>query len=178
MMMMSLLPLAFLMNSGDDVSPLVQWLLPAGLLLLVLGLFMTMRNRRRRQSTRPTAREQLERSRQTQAMKGDLEELMVEIERLTRRFASQIDTKTAELESLIREADERIVQLRDAAAQASRRRVDEPAGHAAIDAPAVDPLTRQVHELADRGAAPVEIARQLNEHVGKIELILALRKTQ
>jgi hypothetical protein len=42
--------------------------------------------------------------------------------------------------------------------------------------PALDPLTRQVYAMADAGRAPVLIARDLNEQVGKVELILALRR--
>ena len=41
--------------------------------------------------------------------------------------------------------------------------------------PHVDAFTQHVYELADAGQPPVMIARDLNEHVGKIELILALR---
>ncbi len=39
-----------------------------------------------------------------------------------------------------------------------------------------DPLSRQVYVMADAGADAMQIARQLKEHVGKIELILALRR--
>jgi len=39
----------------------------------------------------------------------------------------------------------------------------------------VDALTRRVYELADAGLSSVEIASQLQEHTGKIDLILALR---
>jgi hypothetical protein len=39
-----------------------------------------------------------------------------------------------------------------------------------------DPLARRVYELADGGMDAVAIARQLNEHVGKVELMLALRE--
>lgn len=38
-----------------------------------------------------------------------------------------------------------------------------------------DPLTASIYELADRGRSPLEIARHLDEQVGKVELILALR---
>jgi hypothetical protein len=41
--------------------------------------------------------------------------------------------------------------------------------------PPVDSLARNVYQLADAGLAPPEIARRLGEHVGKVELILALR---
>lgn len=39
-----------------------------------------------------------------------------------------------------------------------------------------DPLTASIYELADRGRSPLEIARHLDEQVGKVELILALRE--
>jgi hypothetical protein len=39
-----------------------------------------------------------------------------------------------------------------------------------------DPLARNVYQLADSGLKPLEIARRLDEHVGKVELILALRE--
>ncbi len=41
--------------------------------------------------------------------------------------------------------------------------------------PTVDSFTRRVYELADAGHEHIDIARELNEHVGKIDLILALR---
>ncbi len=50
-------------------------------------------------------------------------------------------------------------------------------GAATIEAkPSLDPLTKQVYSLADAGRSPLNIARDLNEQVGKIELILALRR--
>lgn len=41
-----------------------------------------------------------------------------------------------------------------------------------------DPLTASVYELADRGLQSVAIAQNLDEHVGKVELILALRSSE
>ena len=41
----------------------------------------------------------------------------------------------------------------------------------------VDPLAKSVYSFADQGLDPAAIAAKLNEHVGKIELILALRAT-
>jgi hypothetical protein len=38
-----------------------------------------------------------------------------------------------------------------------------------------DPLARQVYQLADAGLGPPDIAKKVGEHVGKVELILALR---
>ncbi|MCC7409546.1 MAG: hypothetical protein IT442_15890, partial [Phycisphaeraceae bacterium] len=36
-------------------------------------------------------------------------------------------------------------------------------------------LSRSVYQLADQNLSAEQIARQLGEHVGKVELILALR---
>lgn len=38
-----------------------------------------------------------------------------------------------------------------------------------------DPLTGEIYRLADQGMPAIEISRRLNQHVGKVELILALR---
>lgn len=45
--------------------------------------------------------------------------------------------------------------------------------HASSDA---DPLHQDVYELADNGHTPLDIARRLEQQVGTIELILALRQ--
>ena len=39
----------------------------------------------------------------------------------------------------------------------------------------LDPLTQSVYELADTGYQPIQIAQELQEQVGKVELILSLR---
>jgi hypothetical protein len=38
-----------------------------------------------------------------------------------------------------------------------------------------DPLCASVYSLADSGSDAVAIAKQLDEHIGKVQLILALR---
>ncbi|MCH7547212.1 MAG: hypothetical protein IID30_12500 [Planctomycetes bacterium] len=48
-----------------------------------------------------------------------------------------------------------------------------PASHPLPNEP--DPLTRSVYELSDSGQDTVSIARELDEQIGKVELILALR---
>lgn len=42
--------------------------------------------------------------------------------------------------------------------------------------PAADPLHQEVYDLADEGHTPLAIARRLDQQVGTIELILALRR--
>ena len=166
-------------NAAND-SPLGHYLLVLGLLLVTVSLMMRLRRRHQKRSMEPTPHESLERMRQMRGMRGDLEDLMVEIEQLAKRFGGQLDAKTLQLEQLLVEADAKIERLRTVQSQISDRRVTST--HAASprtdSAPSDipdDPLARSVYELVDEGNDSAEIARALNEHVGKVELILALR---
>ena len=185
-----------LLAQNAPQSLLVQLLLPVGLGLIATGLIFMLRKRSRTGGA-PSARAQLERVRNVDGMKDDLQALMVEIERMTRRFASQVEAKTTELEALIAEAEQRIAELRelrdataDAAALSPSTRGYDPGPPS--DAPALNPppadddaptgpslrdeLSVRVLQLADEGHDAQAIARELDEHVGKIELILALRQ--
>jgi hypothetical protein len=56
---------------------------------------------------------------------------------------------------------------------------DAPANPSASDLAAKDQALRQsIYDLTDQGRSPVQIAQQLDEHVGKVELILALRNAR
>ena len=173
-------------------------LLLLGVVLVTMWLLMRIRKRRTKAGPRLSPREELERAHQSRGLRGDLEELMVEVEQLAKRFGTQLDAKSIQLERLIRQSDERIEALHRLAETSSNRSMPRStevrsdladlASHApAIPAPAAatpnteshvddgDPLTKSVYELADAGTDPVEIAKKLNEQVGKVELILALR---
>lgn len=60
--------------------------------------------------------------------------------------------------------------VRSAAAQSSTPTQPGPAA-------GLEPLASQIYQLADRGMTPREIAQSLQQHPGKVELILALRST-
>lgn len=172
-----------LMTLADTRQLLIDLMPFIGALLIVMGLMMRLHKRRRQQGQRLTAREQLERASQQQALRNDLEQVMVEVEQLAKRLGAQLDAKAVRLEQLIRQADARITALggldqRDAPAPSAFPSDDPPPDRApsGIDAAQADALSRSVCELADRGLSPVQIARELGEHVGKVELILALRK--
>jgi len=99
-------------------------------------------------------------------------EVLADVDELSRRLAEELDRKAARLERLIAEADERLGRL-----EAALRRTGSAAdGHVGPGEGALDPVSVQVYELADRGYSAVEIAQSLGQHVGKVELILALRR--
>lgn len=152
-----LYPLGQYAFSPDDA------LLPLGVLLIIVALMLGIRKKRRRIAQRGTAREQLERMNQETAVRGDLEQLMVEIEQLAKRLGAQLDAKTLALEKLLHEADQVIEKLERGAGPTE---------------PPADPQTIRIYRLADEGRSPMEIAQELDEHVGKVELILALRKAR
>ena len=202
-----------------------QMLLLGGLLLITMFFISRITKRRKRGPTSIlNPHEQLERLKQARGMRGDLEQLMVEIEQMAKRMGAQLDAKSMRIERLLDEADQRIEQLQKLEARALAQndtqgdsRIDslsadsdttasthgslnatgeaadhasglanenasehgsphsQPAAAPAVDALPQDPLARSVYALADQGNDPQQIAKELQEHVGKVELILALR---
>ncbi len=168
---------------------LADMLLVVGMALVTTSLLMVYRKRRRRRSVNSlTPHEQIERLKQQRGMRGDLEQLMVEIEQLAKRLSAQLDAKSIQLEQVIKAADERIDQLKTWGQQTNESdRTEEPpwassaiANSATPTVPqtaADEPLAKAVYALADQGLEPADIAKQLNELIGKVELILALRES-
>ncbi len=215
-------------------------MLPVGMIMVCTWLMMRLRKKKRQGPQAMSAAEQIERNRQLRGMRGDLEDLMVEIEQMAKRMSAHLDARSLQMERLIDEADARLAQLQshnattdsqhagaadqlpEQSSEPTLEPTDEsaPSQHVGLEelmqaapphAPhsphthqassradvkveteaasgtesqAVkksedgrDPLVVKVHELADTGQTPEQIASALNEHAGKIELILALRSS-
>jgi hypothetical protein len=168
-----LLPIAAPGNPEEAVSALQVYLPP---ILMVAGVviigFLLMNSVRakiaRRNADTPTARERIEELKAAPTPHADTDAAMAKLLDTAQRLASQLDAKAERLEQLLREADERIEAMETAPAPAQLA-PPEP------EEPEADPVTLSVYEMADAGRSPVEIAQALDEGVGKIELILALR---
>lgn len=168
---------------------MIRWeeaLLLIGIILLIASVFSLGRSRKKKKSANAGTphnmgnRDYLARARQTQRVRNDMDGLMVELEEMAKRIGAQLDAKTLYMEKVIREADQRILQLQTL--QSAGLPTPQEAGRAENTSPVqdednehADPLTREVYALADQGNAPDDIAASLKEPVGKIELILALR---
>lgn len=193
--MIALLPQGF--GSTQVLAPM---LMAAGAIGMVMLLVTSVRKRLAVRATKSSPREIVEQSRQARgqprlddtrpaAGRAQSEAQAAAMVDLSRRLAAQLDNKAQRLETLIRQADERIGRLGGAgaashASPAARGSAAPPARAQAATAPrpmrseasrSVDPVTRAVYDLADQGRSPVEIAQALDEQVGKVELILALR---
>ncbi|MEM9916294.1 MAG: hypothetical protein AAF911_15170 [Planctomycetota bacterium] len=187
----------------DENQAVSVGLLIVGIVFISAWLLMRIRKRSVHGPDHPTAREHLERYKQQDGVRNDLEGLMVEIEQLAKRLGNQLDVKAMRIEKLIDEADLRIAQLQQTMRdEHAAPPTASPAGsHPASDSPKpaspeaiakqlsavvespltseaqTEQLTAEVGRLADEGKSAEDIAKQLDEHVGKIELILALRKS-
>lgn len=168
--------------AAPAATPQDVWLpLLSVVAVIGLGMFLTISIRAkiaRRNQQLPTARQlidQVKSARSRYDQHGAQAE-MAEMVETARRLGAQLDNKAQRLDTLIRHADERIAVLQGAVEAA------QPEPPPAVETPParqprpIDPLTRVIYQQADAGLSPVEIAQQLDEQVGKVELILALRE--
>ncbi|UCD74840.1 MAG: hypothetical protein JSV91_13765 [Phycisphaerales bacterium] len=180
------------MFATTDAAIALDWMPPVLMVVAVilLGLIFTHRIRSkidRRSAAQPTARQRIEQLKSAAHRQEDLQVVTAETLDTVQDLAARLSNRAERLEQLIARADELITRLGAAAGQALPAVTDAPRPEgegSAEDAiaptgkPALptDPLTRSVYELADAGRNPVEIARELDEQIGKVELILALRR--
>ena len=95
--------------------------------------------------------------------------LLGELTQMAQKISTQLDARAERLSDLIRQADERIEELRH---RGGSQQSVQPEEQAVVDAP---DRYDDVYALADAGHVAAEIARRLNRPKGEIELILALR---
>jgi len=180
-----------------DTTQLVM--LGAAALGLTVLLISTRKKIRANAATpKATVRERYQQMSQTPARANpqqDLHDLIRELDDLSRQINARIDTRFAKLETVIRDADQRIAELTELL-----RRLEEAQGSrsSAYETTASRPTPSQrkprqasselespkenlrdrVAQLADHGHSPLEIAQTMNKPVGEIELMLALHRTR
>ena len=164
-----------------DQHRLGEMLMAISVIVMTIWFVVRLTRRQRLRSQEPDhnlgPRERIERIKQVGGMKSDLRELMVEIEQMARRLGAQLDAKTIHLEKLLEEADVKIHAMTNADHRASDESPAEESAKPKLEPQVVlDPLTVKVYALADAGQDSVQIAQKLDEHVGKVELMLALRQ--
>lgn len=154
--------------------------------VVAVGVLMSISIRSRmanRHADRTSPGETLEQIRRHTDRSADADAAAARLIDTAQQAAAQLDVKAERLAQLIGDADERIATLQsltlaalDAIESKPQPYLKPPVAEAASRLPA-DLLTRSVYELADRGASPVEIAQEIDEQVGKVELILGLRRS-
>lgn len=162
-------------STGSVLSP--EILMVGGVLIMTVCVFSMLRKRLRGRSLRPEIRQRptpREHIQERHDARRSVESTVVEAEELVRRLAAHLDQKSARLEVLIQQADERIAQLSGRADAGPSMNALRP--ETRVEPKFVDQTSQDIYRLADDGLPPIEIAQQLSEGVGKVELILALRE--
>lgn len=174
------------LGGAGGISALQIVMLVVGVAGVAVVLISTRRRIRNSQHIVRTPAKQRYAELEQQARAGrSLEQVMLELDQLSRQVHGRIDTQLAKLEAIIRNADQRIDKL----SRLVRAADGEPTLDITADSedPRAAPLAASkvedsrdepVFRLADSGMSPIEIARQTGKTTGEIELILALRKTK
>jgi hypothetical protein len=164
---------------ADNTTTDSRWFIVAGVMLVVIWVLMKPRKGKdplQQSGPRMSLAQQKNVERQ-------METLLVEFAEMARKISAQLDTRSAKLELLIKEADEKLAAL-GAQTGAGNAAENEPLVHAEVQTPVTatagdagppPPQHADVYQLADQGRSPLEIAKQLNRPSGEVELILALR---
>lgn len=182
--------------STTSTGSIPAWVSPALAIggFFIIGVIMVNNHRKRfvrdRAGGDPSPAARLAALKRRAGQRDDLDTLIVDVQELTQRCAAQIDNRVAYLETLIADADrriERLTGLNPGSATGSPTGIGQDQGAVGAGLGAGvgarggvggggDLLYREVVRLAGEGLDAVAIARELDEHVGKIELILALRR--
>lgn len=158
----------------DEPSTLAVLLLGFGIMLAV---FLLLRHQWRRKSGQPVSSksapsERIEEIRQRADTNSTTHQAMADATALAQRLGAHLDNKAEQLEQLLEQAERTIQRLERAQAAHAKKGAD-PDDSESSD---VDPATRQIYALADQGLDPIEIAQKLDQHLGKVQLVLALRR--
>ncbi|MGA2443027.1 MAG: hypothetical protein ABSH08_18905 [Tepidisphaeraceae bacterium] len=156
-----------------EIDPITKW---AAIILGILTiLYATMRPwfRKRDPLEKPHRFGSLA---QQRSVEREMQNVLVELSEMARQITAQIDTRSARLEALIRQADERIAAMNAPPPAKASQAPPASLPPEPSDSPAIDPRYAQVYALADQGRSSKDIAQQLNRPSGEIELILALRR--
>jgi hypothetical protein len=177
-------------GSGGQSTDQQMWVfIGLGVMIMIYMTVIRPMMRRKDPLDRPTGMVGLSQQRSTERQ---MQNLLVELAEMSRQITAQLDTRSAKLEALIREADARIAELKslsgstETAAYQSLRSAFQPtssARGAEADSrttssnpdDAQDSHHSEVYALADQGRDAYEIAAQLGRPRGEVELILALR---
>ncbi len=168
----------------DWPTDMSESLVPLAVALIAVTLLMSsLRRRQRSRAAQPVRetplREPPEVKPPRDKFRRDMDNLLVELQELSRRISAEIDVRFSRLEKVIADADRRIAVLhrlsrdaKDGVEQLAKPMSTRPADRS-VEA---DPRHKIVYDLADAGQSPLEIARDLGKTPGEVEVILNLRR--
>lgn len=162
-------PAGQLMGQGDSGSSLFQLVI---LVLAAGGLGLVLLSTRKKMVDRSIAARQHRRPRELAkslereaAVRNDLDQVMIELDTLSRQIHASIDTRYAKLEAVIRDADDRIAKLGalldEASSQSPHADSVSLSGESVVAAGAARADSQRAH--ASRAASGRRLDIQLDE---------------
>lgn len=139
-------------------------LIAAGILLIIL----LPKLRRRRMQDLPTPKDH----RIEADMQSRLEQLLIQIQELSREHIARLDSKIRMLNQLLIEADQKKKEIETLLA----RTVASSASPADISTRPTHPLHQKIYALRDQGRNLSEICSTTGLEPGEVELVLGLRQ--
>ncbi len=177
-----------LQSSTGTTNWLPAVLAAFGVVVMVHTLLRAMRRNKTRSADmlRPPAERLADLRQEANRRREPVEALMADAAELCQRLASQLDAKAARLEQLLADADRAITRL-EGREPPARHAAPTPGDGLRMDAftasgprprpsPDVEPVQAKVYALADQGLTPRQIAEQLEQPQGHVELMLNLRR--
>jgi len=169
-----------------ELDPATKWFVIAVAILTIIYAAIRPFLRKKDPLAKPPAFGSLA---QQRSVERQMQSVLLEMSDMARQITAQLDTRSAKLEALIREADEKIATMKSQPAPPPQNQPrpalqnqppPPPSGSPfmaeSTDQPMIDPRHALVYALADQGRSPKDIAQELNRPSGEIELILALRR--
>jgi len=184
-------------NDSGVPEALPQMLMVVGIVMIGAVLVISVRSKiARKNAERPSPAEHIANLKAQARGREDLADLQAQLYDTAQDLTARLHAKQRYLEQLLADADDRIARLKAAQHGPFPGPAPDPNGDPTpparapdpgpIEPPAErpapfgrdtggDPLTDAVYALADDGHDVPTIARRLDEQIGKVELILALR---
>jgi hypothetical protein len=152
---------SFVLSQTAPMSPQIWFACAIGLLTILYAVFVRPMRKQRKDPLAKLPGFGLSHQR---TVERQMETLLVELSDMARQITAQLDTRSAKLEALLKEADQAIAKLSNPPAPKPQAPLhEEDQRHAAV------------YALADSGLNAAQIAQRLARPNGEIELILALR---
>ena len=155
-------------------------ILLAGVIILVFfSLRISRRARQHAAATNKQMHDQFSSMREHSALRGSMDQLLIQLEEYSRKCNAQIDTKCAKIETVVRDADQRIARLEallDKVKQIKSVQPPEAAEPVTEKTPStLDNRVQRIYALVDSGLTPIKIAEEIGVSLGEVELALNLR---
>ena len=144
--------LAFNLPTGDS-----SWMIYGTMGLI--GMYLVLRPKKKKDPLSPAPIFSVARQRQVE---DQMQSLLVELSQMARQISAQLDNRATRLELLIKEADEKIAELKGIANTTKEKIIEEDSAHA-TPVMKIVPDSTAIQAVADQAMDTVEISQTVQQ---------------